>query len=74
MFSPILSLQAPARAEYEKKEIFYMNTKQVDDRIDRIALAYVTAHYDVSQMDASEFFEKFKKAYTEISEIYSYGN
>ena len=51
-----------------------MNTKQVDDRIDRIALAYVTAQYDVSQMDASEFFEKFKKAYNEISEIYSYGN
>ena len=51
-----------------------MNTKQDDDRIDRIALAYVTAHYDVSQMDASEFFEKFKKAYNEISEIYSYGN
>lgn len=51
-----------------------MNTTQIDDRIDRIALAYVTAHYDVSQMDTSEFFEKFKKAHDEISEIYSYGN
>ena len=51
-----------------------MNTTQIDDRIDRIALAYVTAHYDVSQMETSEFFEKFKKAHDEISEIYSYGN
>jgi hypothetical protein len=51
-----------------------MNTKQVDDRIDRIALAYVTAHFDVSQMDTSEFYEKFKKAHDEIAEFYLYGN
>lgn len=51
-----------------------MDTKQIDDRIDRIALAYVTSHYDVSQMDVAEFLKKFNEASYQIHEIHSNGN
>ena len=71
---PILSLQAPARAEYERKEKILWKKKSIDERIDRLAIAYITSHYDVSQMSVEEYFEKFKEVSNKIFDLYSFGN
>ena len=51
-----------------------MDKKSIDDRIDRLAISYITSHYDVSQMSVEEYFEKFKEVSNKIFDLYSFGN
>ncbi len=51
-----------------------MDKKSIDDRLDRITLAYISAKYNVSEMDVTEYWELFKKTFNQFSELYHYGN
>ncbi len=44
------------------------------ERADRLAIAYVTSHNDVSEMSISEFWEAYKAAYDEFLEFRLHGN
>ena len=52
-----------------------MNNEKVQlsfqDRVDRIAIAYVQSHYDVKSMSIPEFMEAFNKAGNEIIDFMS---
>jgi len=41
-------------------------TLSLQDRIDRLAIAYIENHYDVKNMSVSDFMEKFNETCGEI--------
>ncbi len=50
-----------------------MENYTLTERIDRLAIGYVTSHYDVKNMSVEEFLNKFKEVSTEIFELSSLG-
>ncbi len=50
-----------------------MTNYTLDERIDNIALAYVSSRENVSSMTPEEFLEAFKKAHDIIGELLNYG-
>lgn len=51
-----------------------MDKKMIDERLDRITLAYISAKYNISEMDTTEYWELFKKTFNQFSELYHNGN
>lgn len=71
----ILSLQAVAAAQYKERRTSMNKIPQSEqERADRLAIAYVTSHNDVSEMSISEFWEAYKAAYDEFLEFRLHGN
>lgn len=50
-----------------------MENYSLNERIDQLAIAYVTSHYDVENMSVEEFFCKFKDASNEFFDLISFG-
>lgn len=50
-----------------------MENYSLNERIDRLAIAYVTSHYDVKNMSVEEYFEAYKKVSNELFECISIG-
>ncbi len=50
-----------------------MDNYSLTERIDHLAISYVTSHYDVKNMSVEEFISKFKDVSAEIFEIFSLG-
>lgn len=43
-----------------------MSDNSLQSRIDNLAIAYVNAHYDITQMSATEYLQKFNAVSKEI--------
>ncbi len=50
-----------------------MENYSLTERIDRLAISYVTSHYDVENMSVEEFISKFKEISAKIYELFSPG-
>lgn len=50
-----------------------MENYSLTQRIDNIALAYVSSKFDVSKMSIDEFLEEYKKACNAIAEKFTLG-
>ena len=74
--SPIISIQAPARAEYEERR-FVMS--DIEKRAHDLALSYVSYRLSVEREDSDAeheedvFFSMYKKSYNAFIEFLSEG-
>lgn len=50
-----------------------MENYSLTERIDNLAIAYVTSHYDVENMSVEEYLNAYKKVSDELFETLSSG-